>query len=368
MSTSSTSIPRAATSVDTNTRSSPRRNRSITCSRCFCGMSPWIRSASTPFPRRKYASRSVDPFVLQNTIQRSNPVSSRIRAIASALSEVSMRNCLMSGLFSSSSRTVTSTASRWYTHAMSITSREIVAENIPRSFRAFIRSSSRVTSCTKPMSSIRSASSSTTVRAVSIRTVRRFRWSLRRPGVATTICGRLLSASICFPIGAPPYRHTQRTPGRYFASRRSSPSICKASSRVGDRITACTSPSAGSMCWTIGIPKARVFPVPVGAFAITSLCSIMGGMQPACTGVLITSPCASTARSISAESGSVSNRAPFVNSMALVPPILVFAPYYRPIRPSCKAVSLPSAPRTPVRALRRDPSDVPIFVWKSQVL
>ena len=46
------------------------------------------------------------------------------------------------------------------------------------------------------MSSIRSASSSTTVLAVSTRTVRRFMWSLSRPGVATTIWGRFFNVSI----------------------------------------------------------------------------------------------------------------------------------------------------------------------------
>ena len=54
------------------------------------------------------------------------------------------------------------------------------------------------------MSSIRSASSSTTVWAVSTRTVRRFMWSERRPGVATTIWGCFFRVSICLPMGAPP--------------------------------------------------------------------------------------------------------------------------------------------------------------------
>ena len=118
--------------------------------------------------------------------------------MASALPSklTSMRNCLISGLFCSSSRTVTSSASRWYTHAMSMTSREMVAENSPRFFRWFILSSRRVTSWMKPMSSIRSASSNTTVFAVSTRTVRRFMWSESRPGVATTIWGCFFSASI----------------------------------------------------------------------------------------------------------------------------------------------------------------------------
>ena len=85
-----------------------------------------------------------------------------------------------------------------------MTSREMVAEKSPRFLRLFIRSSSRVTSWMKPMSSMRSASSSTTVWAVSTRTVRRFMWSERRPGVATTIWGCFFRVSICLPMGAPP--------------------------------------------------------------------------------------------------------------------------------------------------------------------
>ena len=63
---------------------------------------------------RNLVMRSVLPLVLQNTMQRSKPVSFKILAMASALPSklTSMRNCLISGLFCSSSRTVTSSASR----------------------------------------------------------------------------------------------------------------------------------------------------------------------------------------------------------------------------------------------------------------
>ena len=165
-----------------------------------------MHSASMPRICRNLVIRSVEPLVLQKAMHRSKPVSFRIFSMASALPSwgTSMRNCLMSGLFCSSSRTVISAASRWYTQAMSMTSREIVAEKSPRFFRLFILSSRRVTSWMKPMSSIRSASSSTTVCAVSTRTVRRFMWSESRPGVATTIWGCFFSVSICRPMGAPP--------------------------------------------------------------------------------------------------------------------------------------------------------------------
>ena len=97
-----------------------------------------------------------------------------------------------------------STGSRWYTQEMSITSRLMVAENIPMFLRCFSWSRMRVTSRTKPMSSIRSASSSTTVSTLSSRTVRRFMWSMSRPGVATTIWGFFFRVVICLSMGAPP--------------------------------------------------------------------------------------------------------------------------------------------------------------------
>ena len=166
-----------------------------------------------------------------------------------------------------------------------MTSREMVAENMPRFLRLGILSRMRVTSWMKPMSSMRSASSSTTVCTSFTVTVRRFMWSDRRPGVATTIWGLRLRALICLPIGSPPYRHTTRSPSWHTATSRSSSVICMASSRVGARISACTASLSRSMRSMMGRPKAMVLPVPVGALAMTSFPSSMGGMQPACTGV-----------------------------------------------------------------------------------
>ena len=116
----------------------------------------------------------------------------------------SMAYCWMSGRFSSTGRTVISAGSRWYTQEISITSRDMVAENNPRLRRWGILSRIRVTSWMKPMSSIRSASSSTTVCTLSSLTVRRFMWSMSRPGVATTIWGLSLSWVICLSMGWPP--------------------------------------------------------------------------------------------------------------------------------------------------------------------
>ena len=235
-----------------------------------------MASQVTPRIRSRPESRSVMFLVLQKAMTRSKPPISMRRTMASTFSfrSTSRRYWLMSGLFCSSARTVISTGSRWYTQEMSITSREMVAEKRPRFRRWGIRSRMRVTSRMKPMSSIRSASSSTTVSTWSRRTVRRFTWSIRRPGVATTIWGLFFNCVICLSMGCPPYRHTVRTPSLKAHRSRSSSRIWMASSRVGASTRASTSLDSGSMCSTMGMPKAKVLPVPVGALAITSLYSI----------------------------------------------------------------------------------------------
>ena len=57
--------------------------------------------------------------------------------------------------------------------------------------------------------------------------------------------------------------------------------------------------------------------MPVGALAITSCQSIIGGMQPAWTGVDTSMLRFSMARMISGDRCRLSNRTPSVNSMAL---------------------------------------------------
>ena len=59
-------------------------------------------------------------------------------------------------------------------------------------------------SSAKPMSSISSASSSTTSLMPSSCSVPRLMWSMARPGVATTMCTPSRSAPSWRPIGWPP--------------------------------------------------------------------------------------------------------------------------------------------------------------------
>ena len=50
--------------------------------------------------------------------------------------------------------------------------------------------------------------------------------------------------------------------------------IWMASSRVGASTNPWTASLSGSMCSTMGMPKAKVLPVPVGALAMTSFHAI----------------------------------------------------------------------------------------------
>ena len=85
----------------------------------------------------------------------------------------------------------------------------------------------------KPMSSIRSASSRTTI-SIAVRSmVRRSRWSMSRPGVATTMSTPRRSVRTCGMIGSPPtmVMPRRRVPWAKRAQRVRAPA--SASSRVG---------------------------------------------------------------------------------------------------------------------------------------
>ena len=118
------------------------------------------------------------------------------------------------------------------------------------------------------MSSIRSASSSTSVRTWASDTAPRAIRSSSRPGVATTICARR-AARICFSKPTPPYtaaiwRPRARTIGR------ASSTIWAASSRVGASTSAAGPAPLRGMRSASGTANASVLPDPVGDLASTS--------------------------------------------------------------------------------------------------
>ena len=67
---SSTSSPRAATSVATSVRTLPESKRASARSRCACALSPWIATASTSWRRSFSTSRSAPAFVRTKTSAR----------------------------------------------------------------------------------------------------------------------------------------------------------------------------------------------------------------------------------------------------------------------------------------------------------
>ena len=120
----------------------------------------------------------------------------------------------------------------------------------------------------KPMSSIRSASSRTSILMLSNVNAPRARRSSSRPGVATSSCDAA-AALACLTTPTPPYTAVIRS-ARACAIPRMSSTIWLASSRVGASTSAAGRASSAPIRSTIGIPNASVLPEPVGDFAITS--------------------------------------------------------------------------------------------------
>ncbi|KGD18074.1 putative ATP-dependent RNA helicase domain protein [Burkholderia pseudomallei] len=123
--------------------------------------------------------------------------------------------------------------------ASDLISSEKVAEN--SRFWRFAGSfaSTRLMSWMKPMSSIRSASSSTRMSRLDTSIVFCCMWSSRRPGVATTMSTPRFNASICGLMLTPPNITVERS-FTYLLYARTLSSTCAASSRVGVRMSART--------------------------------------------------------------------------------------------------------------------------------
>ena len=149
------------------------------------------------------------------------------------------------------------------------------------------RSVIKVTSSRKPISSMRSASSSTKYSRSLKSRVLRSKCSFRRPGVPTRISGFLRRRADWLLQFSPP-----QTVCTFICVKAASPShilaTCSASSRVGVRIRPRV-PALG-LLWSIqrcnrGTKKASVLPLPVSAATRRSLPSSAGGKVAACTSV-----------------------------------------------------------------------------------
>mmetsp|Transcript_43112 Transcript_43112/g.126763 ORF Transcript_43112/g.126763 Transcript_43112/m.126763 type:complete len:442 (-) Transcript_43112:40-1365(-) len=289
-----TSSPRAATSVATRTCARPLLMDASIESRRPCVMSPW-RAAVWSFvlSRTSCAIMSTSRFRLANTIEwhtrepSASPMDLSSSDSASSLASVVLcicTFCVMSELATrrSTSPTLIRTGSSRKSFASCRTSFGHVAENMRvwRDVSGPAGSASTTSrSCgSKPMSSIRSASSSTRKRTPLSSSVWSRMKSVSRPGVATTRSSRRPRRVICRCCmwrGWPPKRHMVDAPNA-FASGFASASICCASSRVG-AITTASGPTAPGFdrratiaSHSSGMRKPIVLPEPVCAIPIRS--------------------------------------------------------------------------------------------------
>mmetsp|Transcript_132191 Transcript_132191/g.382164 ORF Transcript_132191/g.382164 Transcript_132191/m.382164 type:complete len:211 (+) Transcript_132191:529-1161(+) len=186
------SRPRAATSVAQSTRASPLRNLFNAVSRLFWSKSPWISSVHRPRDLSLFNSQARFVqffFVLLKTRQFPPSCNSlRIRFNAVILSSLELQTstfCVMFAFEVMSSEPIwICMGSLMYFLARSRHSRGHVAVNIDICRSHGQRSSTCLICGSKPMSSIRSASSSTANRTWDKSTVPESAKSFKRPGVA----------------------------------------------------------------------------------------------------------------------------------------------------------------------------------------
>mmetsp|Transcript_17845 Transcript_17845/g.46606 ORF Transcript_17845/g.46606 Transcript_17845/m.46606 type:complete len:204 (-) Transcript_17845:642-1253(-) len=194
------SSPRAATSVATKTVTFPARKSASALSRCDCDRSPWIAAVRTPSNSFMTCrdTHCATCFFCVKTITlsdaRSGALSARILQSTWSLSRLSLRStltssCVMESVVDPTRPTVTKTYSRMYFLAMRCIGSGNVAENISV-FRESASGRSNWSQIRRicgsnPISSIRSASSSTRKRTFASEMMSRPRKSVSRPGVAT---------------------------------------------------------------------------------------------------------------------------------------------------------------------------------------
>ena len=188
-----TSMPRAATSVATSTRTWPRCSWVSVRVRWRWFMSPCRAAAAKPCSASRSARSSAPRLVAVKTMAWSRRVSrsrwSSRRILCEASSAYS-RLCVMLACLSRWPAISMRSGSRIIFSARRATLPSRVAEN-NSVWRLSGRRSMMVSmSSMKPMSSMRSASSSTRVCTVFSLTRPALRWSIRRPGVATSTSTR----------------------------------------------------------------------------------------------------------------------------------------------------------------------------------
>mmetsp|Transcript_36843 Transcript_36843/g.119844 ORF Transcript_36843/g.119844 Transcript_36843/m.119844 type:complete len:240 (-) Transcript_36843:394-1113(-) len=222
-----TSMPRAATSVAIITGRRPLLKSASTISLSRWSLSPWI--TPTPILRPSCEpSESHIRLVEVKTMTREPASSShsRFHSRLSFSSSVACTNSCDTALFADgwpaspsppappTKRVAVCSTGRRKAEASLRTCFGHVAEKSSVCRASAAGSAAKICfSCgSKPMSSIRSASSITTYLTSLSRTWPDSRKSLRRPGVQMISSAPRRSSASCPPLGAPPYRQTERMP------------------------------------------------------------------------------------------------------------------------------------------------------------
>mmetsp|Transcript_22701 Transcript_22701/g.63829 ORF Transcript_22701/g.63829 Transcript_22701/m.63829 type:complete len:350 (+) Transcript_22701:140-1189(+) len=216
-----TSSPRAATSVATSTLQVPARKAASADSRCDCERSPWISSAAMGAKRSSGDASEGPPLCnifLSHVALRFFSTKTSVRPLRSPKAATTSASFFRLSACASTMRwvmvptvlptrpTVMRTKGRKKALARFWISVGKVAENksVCRDSLAGISATSRRICGSKPISSMRSASSRTRKRAPLSETSPRPTKSLSRPGVATTTSQPIASARACPRWSAPP--------------------------------------------------------------------------------------------------------------------------------------------------------------------
>mmetsp|Transcript_13471 Transcript_13471/g.32987 ORF Transcript_13471/g.32987 Transcript_13471/m.32987 type:complete len:266 (-) Transcript_13471:842-1639(-) len=237
------SSPRDATSVATSTLTLPLEKSRSAPSRSLWPSPPC--SATAGMPSLHSAAATSSHLVLRSTNTTvsgmggpplDSPAASSASSAhsSSSLPASAHRSSVCATLAVGVDTAPTLTVTGWlrYACASASISRGMVAENSSVWWRCGRRAMTSLICGSKPMSSMRSASSSTRYVTSDSTHTPSFIRSSSRPGVPTTISTPRRSASTCSFLGTPPYTHTERTPHLAPASC-STWLICSASSRVG---------------------------------------------------------------------------------------------------------------------------------------
>ena len=206
-------MPRAATSVATKILQRPLRTSISVRLRQPCGISPCKQLAAKPFSYSSSASVSVIALVAVKITHWSMLASRKMWSSKRFLwFRSSQYKSCSSILPCASARSISITSGFLVSLRASLpTAPSQVAENSSVWRDSGVAATMVSMSSIKPMSSMRSASSntSTSKRSKSMRPLRM--WSIRRPGVATTISIGRDKALICCPKDEPPTSVTVRT-------------------------------------------------------------------------------------------------------------------------------------------------------------